>query len=174
MRLFCATQHLWLRHVRCSTSECARLLQLGLTERGISDVGSVVAVTPKALPGTAVQAGDPLLEIEWDGHHITQADELYHTRFETFTSHTTLRAPVGGMVVALQEASAVKSLDPELWLAQLHVEELVEEEVGSSFIDGLAALSATDLVGSAMYAEAVAAAGPGRFSEEEENRIAPR
>ena len=69
--------------------------------------------------------GDALLDIEWDGHRISAADELYHTRFETFTGLTTLTAPVAGRVVAMQppSAAAVWDLDSHAWLAELEVEE---------------------------------------------------
>lgn len=100
-------------------------LDIGWTGRGLEEVGDVTAVrrlfpTTNAawIPGsldTATKSGttitptkatafqvkpeDILIHVEWEGHSITSADELYHTIWNTFSGETVIRSPVAGTVL---------------------------------------------------------------------------
>ena len=79
-------------------------LEIGLTERGIEEVGDLTAIQKLQMPSASgggcavVQPGDDLLRIEFEGHTITGADELYHTVWETFEGATTIHSPLSGIV----------------------------------------------------------------------------
>ena len=84
--LFCARSHMWLRLQKAASTgglvapRAAWTVQVGLTARGLEDVGSVLGFERLAEPGTAIAAGQALLRIDWDAHLISGADELYHVR----------------------------------------------------------------------------------------------
>jgi len=164
VHLFHPSQHLWLRIVpsflssssssswdggnkissmtSSSPSLTSRTLlgiELGMTERGMEEVGDIVSIRrslmvmehdekqqkqqqqqrqqeeevhdnarllsdaddPRShhcLPRTVVKEGDLLLTVEWEGHTITSADELYHTVWETFEGTKSIRSPVNGFL----------------------------------------------------------------------------
>eukprot|EP00536_Pseudo-nitzschia_multiseries_P007691 jgi/Psemu1/196183/e_gw1.183.103.1 len=96
--------HLWLRAkdpltknavVRQQSSRL--LLEMGITERGLEDIGDITSVRWLAAR-SEVRRGDELLQIHFDGHSITGADELYHTVWETFSDHVSIRSPVSGTI----------------------------------------------------------------------------
>ena len=49
----------------------------------------------------AIKRGDNLVTIDWEGHTITDADELYHTIWETFTDQTTIKSPINGKIMMM-------------------------------------------------------------------------
>lgn len=59
-RLFCPRAHIWLRLIKevaaggLVAPRAAWRIQLGLTERGIEDIGSVLTVQPLASAGQSV------------------------------------------------------------------------------------------------------------------------
>jgi hypothetical protein len=48
--------------------------------------------------GMVVERGQTMMEIKWDGHAITSADELYHTVWENVEGMTPLQSPVSGLL----------------------------------------------------------------------------
>lgn len=75
-------------------------LEIGLTKRGLDEVGDLICIK-KLLPidhSAEVRPGDALLRIDWEGHAITRADELYHTVWETMEGETRIRSPVYGTI----------------------------------------------------------------------------
>ena len=149
---FCARTHAWLEpssavaRAKSLTFHRSEYV-LGFTDRGLEDVGTVWSVNRAVEDGARVGAGDELLQIEcaeqpptsafhtaltnfphprrrWDGHQVTTADELYHTRWATVDGVASLRAPVGATVVgvneaALARAAAGKTLDSDAELREL-------------------------------------------------------
>lgn len=104
-----------------SFTPTAYAVEIGLTERGVEEVGDLTAIrrlisaetvlgsgggvrddrrttTPNDMV-TMVEAGDNLLQIEWEGHSITSADELYHTVWETFSGETNIQSPLTGNIL---------------------------------------------------------------------------
>ena len=73
MRTLFSRSHSWLRLVKevaqggLAARQSAWRVGIGLTARGVEDVGSVTAVHCIASVGDRVRMGDPLLRIEWEG-----------------------------------------------------------------------------------------------------------
>ena len=162
--LFCTRTHTWIRLHKMVASgglvqpRAAWRAQIGITARGLQDVGAPFAWDLLAKTGTAVRAGMPLLRIDWDGHRISDGDELYHTTWSSLEGSTTLVAPCDGTLLSLHEAlrqgssAYTADIDPETCLAELHV-------------DKPALNSAVGLVNEEAYLQAVAGAGPGMFGD---------
>mmetsp|Transcript_3895 Transcript_3895/g.9285 ORF Transcript_3895/g.9285 Transcript_3895/m.9285 type:complete len:160 (-) Transcript_3895:73-552(-) len=91
--LYNPLNHIWLRARKAASSSSHRILEVGLTERGMEDIGDVTSVKQ---PLNKLQKGDELLTIHFDGHSITSADELYHTVWETFSDQKSIMSPVSG------------------------------------------------------------------------------
>mmetsp|Transcript_23529 Transcript_23529/g.33003 ORF Transcript_23529/g.33003 Transcript_23529/m.33003 type:complete len:180 (-) Transcript_23529:240-779(-) len=112
-RLFVPAMHIWYRPLRHKVQEGARkrnldpahtwIVQIGITDRGLDDIGDVSSVKPAITDairlGTELKTGDDLVNIEWDGHVITAADELYHTVWETVSGVKTIQSPVEGKIL---------------------------------------------------------------------------
>lgn len=127
-KLFMPSRHVWLRAMKVSSSSMSMpskvlpvssssdgagdwRVDVGMTFRGIEDIGDVqkyefetdivqAANSSLALlPRRILSAGkDTVLTIHWDAHHITAADELYHTVWETISEQTLVTCPVNGWV----------------------------------------------------------------------------
>ena len=116
-----------------------RYIDVGITDRGIDDIGDVTGVKPcftgmhmhthshshssrctetnedeneneneieneneninKNIPVWKLKQEEDVLEIQWDAHLITSADELYHTVWETVSETSMIRAPFKGVFV---------------------------------------------------------------------------
>ena len=181
---FCARTHAWLEpssavaRAKSLTFHRSEYV-LGFTDRGLEDVGTVWSVNRAVEDGARVGAGDELLQIEcaeqtpisaphtahdfphprrrWDGHQVTTADELYHTRWATVDGVASLRAPVGATVVGVNEAALAraavgKTLDSGEWLVALRVDSDAELR---------------ELSDHQAYASRVAEGAPGLFAASE-------
>mmetsp|Transcript_4354 Transcript_4354/g.11963 ORF Transcript_4354/g.11963 Transcript_4354/m.11963 type:complete len:209 (+) Transcript_4354:68-694(+) len=153
------------------------LLEIGLTPRGLEDIGDLAAIQsavfqPKLStnhneeeeedPQRTIRRGDDLLTIEWQGHSITGADELYHTVWDSFEGRTQLKAPVSGRIRHVwgvgshgSFSSADCSLDEDTVLAQLTgtAQDLAE------------ACRQNELVNEKEYGRVVDTMPPGKFHE---------
>ena len=161
--LFCLRTHTWMRlHKMVATGglvapRAAWRAEIGLTTRGIEDVGAIFEWERLAEAGTAVRAGAPLLKLEWDGHRISDGDELYHTTWSSIEGSTTLVAPVEGTLLSLHEAlrgATAPSLEAGTVLAEICV-------------DKPSLNAAVGLVNEETYKREVAALGPGMFGSEQ-------
>jgi hypothetical protein len=94
LRMFHPSRHLWIDTVSKTLSH--RHLQIGLTERGLEDIGDVTSIQCLIEKGRSVTRGQELLQIHYEGHSITSADELYHTVWETFDDYVTIESPLSG------------------------------------------------------------------------------
>ena len=81
--LYSPAHHLWVRLRRDSAARgglapprSAWQLHVGLTDRGMDEIGSVTGLTRLCELGKPVAAGDALLSISWEGHKISDGDEL--------------------------------------------------------------------------------------------------
>ena len=45
-----------------------------------------------------IQRGDELLQIHFDGHTRTSADELYHAIWETYSDNVSIQSPISGKI----------------------------------------------------------------------------
>ena len=57
--------------------------------------------------------------MEWEGHWITSADELYHTVWETFSGMTHIKSPVSGVVEEVKIIPPSICLDDDTVLVKL-------------------------------------------------------
>jgi glycine cleavage system H lipoate-binding protein len=119
IRMFHPSRHLWIRATTTTTSAAAssglsyhhrplhRMLEIGLTERGLEDLGDITSIKKSITVNLGnnnssnpiVSKGDELLQIHFEGHTITSADELYHTVWETYSDLLSVKSPVSGAVV---------------------------------------------------------------------------
>jgi hypothetical protein len=76
---------------------------MGLTSRGLEEVGDVVSLRKMRTPDTKLKEGDTILVVEWEGHSITNADELYHTIWNTLEGTKTIRSPVNGVIETISD-----------------------------------------------------------------------
>jgi hypothetical protein len=76
------------------------LVDVGLTKRGIEDIGDINTITSAQTikKNKEIKVGETVMEIEWDGHARSEADELYHAVWETFTRVTKIISPLNGIV----------------------------------------------------------------------------
>ena len=113
VHLFHPLQHLWLRVFPLYPSSACRSpspsaskwigVEIGLTARGLEEVGDIVSLRKMRTPDTKIKEGDAILVVEWEGHSITNADELYHTIWETLEGAKTIRSPVNGVIETISD-----------------------------------------------------------------------
>jgi glycine cleavage system H lipoate-binding protein len=123
-KLFLPSRHMWLRIIEAPLSshlsKMPWMIDVGLTERGLDDIGDITSIqissqfkmpsheslkspnngnknNPIPVP-VPVSYGQDIVKLNWDGHLITKADELYHTIWETISETTSVVAPVDGEV----------------------------------------------------------------------------
>ena len=165
-RLFSPPDHLWVSLTRdagvgggLTAPRASWKLQVGITERGFAEIGTMTGLEALAKRGAPISVGEPLLRILWEGHKISNGDELYHTTWENTEGEFVVHSPVAGTLVELHQGASdtptwTSSLDVDAadWLAILHVDR--------------PALQSASLVDAAAYGAHVDSLGPGRFSEE--------
>jgi hypothetical protein len=100
--------------------------------------GDLVGALASTPVGTRVKAGDEVFSLCWEGVLMSDADELYHSRFEASSGVCAVRAPVDGRVLAyndLQTVGADSQSDRARWLVQIEPDDpssllsLLETEV---------------------------------------------
>jgi glycine cleavage system H lipoate-binding protein len=127
-RLFHPSRHIWFRASPQSgsagTANNALHLEIGLTKRGLDDVGDMTLMRSMISSGNNdVSKGDSLLQIEWEGHAITSADELYHTVWESFSGTTNVETPVSGQVEHINIIHNTMCIEEDTVLAKLETTE---------------------------------------------------
>lgn len=133
-RLFSPRSHLWVGltrdtplHGGLAPPRASWKLSVGITERGFEDIGSLTGLTALVQTGAPVALGQPLLRLAWEGHKISDGDELYHTTWQNIEGEFMVTAPVAGTLVSLHEgaydaSSRPMELDATDCLAVLHVD----------------------------------------------------
>jgi len=165
-------RHLWLRAISSKEttvfpsstingSSCSQinnkpglLVDVGITRRGLEDIGDVSSITnllgiqhsTSQKQQWPVSAGDGIVEIDWDAHKITSADELYHTVWETISESTVIQAPVAGVVEHVERIyPSYEEIDEDTVLCRIQTDddtlkkaqamgELLEEDDYSKYI----------------------------------------
>jgi len=156
--LYCTATHTWLRlHRQAVTggllaARSAWRAELGVTQRGYDDIGDVVAVTQSAALGR-VETGAELFRLEWEGHSVSTADELYHTTWDIVEREHIIRTPLPATLLelCLPTTAVGTSLSPRTVLATLHVDR--------------PALQASSLVDEKRYLEHISQLQPGMFAD---------
>ncbi len=143
-----------LTKVSASSSPLA-IVDVGLTFRGMEDIGDVSGITSsmevqnssirsKHQEGsnsnvdmnmkTFISAGEAVMKIEWDGHAHSEADELYHAVWETFTEVTNISSPVSGILrsTCMDDNSSSIHIDDETTLFTIETDyDTLNTEIGS-------------------------------------------
>lgn len=169
-RLVAPSSHLWLRSCVTSKNESRSMLskeknstnqsapvlflELGLTQRGIDDIGDVTSITLIPDRESTIRVGENVVRIEWDGHYRSEADELYHATWETYSEVTTLALPIEGRIVSAD-------IDPPYYL-----EENVPLLRLATCQEALQA-NLPHLVTLQEYLHSVAKGAPGKFAEDQ-------
>ena len=100
-------------------------IQLGLTKRGLDDIGDISHFERKLSPtrqpktrqhqqqdqqrpvdgwGEEIKRHQEFLKIVHEGHAITAADEMYHTVWDTITEELSIVSPTDGWVISSESA----------------------------------------------------------------------
>lgn len=113
---FAPQQHIWLRCSPLRTTATPSSLsssssslvdeplwrvRFGLTEQGMDRLGDVTKLTSLEKINSRVQQGQDLLQVHWEGYQWSEADELYHTVWETVEGIETLQSPVTGKLLSV-------------------------------------------------------------------------
>ncbi|QDZ20999.1 hypothetical protein HOP50_04g35240 [Chloropicon primus] len=123
-----------LRRVGTRGGEERRVVfTMGVTERGLEDIGEVKAVT---FPGKGAERekGEVVAEVHWEGVVDSSADEMYHSLFRyEGNGLRKLRAPFACTVLELNSKLAANPNGPEIldaereegggWIVQLEARE---------------------------------------------------
>ena len=157
--MYCPQTHTWMQ--RLTTPLPRPVFRVGLTERALDDVGEVDEVQLVAAVGEAVAPHAALLRIRWQALHISDGDELYHTKWANVEGEHTLAAPCPARVVAVNEQLLATDRRPPGGLVLDEGDWLVELAVA----EGDAPL----LVDAATYAKTAGSAGDNTFGASEES-----
>jgi hypothetical protein len=129
----------------------SHVLELGLTRRGVEDIGDVQSIT---LGKSQVLRGEELLTVLWEGHNINEADELYHTVWKTIEGVKTIKSPVTGFI--LETHLENQWVDEEVPLLSMMVSNKAVFETYPSMVD------------EESYERIISKFPPGRFAEFQE------
>ena len=125
----------------------------------MQDIGDVTKlVVPTAVHTGSVERGQELLQIHFEGHSITSADELYHTVWETFSDQVNIVSPISGNLSDDNnpiDDDGDPIIDEDTVLASLKVE---EDEFQRQCMENI-------LVHEPQYLKLVQNMDPGKFSD---------
>mgnify|MGYP001158444036 FL=1 len=126
--LFSIRTHTWLK--RCG----GNIARLGLTARGLEEVGSIDQIIPLVNTGDQVTKNTPIVEIDWTAYKISAADELYHCAWANIEGSYTIEGPVSCTLRSIHHNALSKPQDicEKTWLVEI---ELNEEEPLPSLLD---------------------------------------
>jgi glycine cleavage system H lipoate-binding protein len=114
-QLYLPALHLWYRPTMSeSVLSSACRIEIGMTNRGLEDLGDISHITKRKRMHDTVEKGDNLLSMDWDGHRITTADELYHTVWENISGTYSLNAPASGRIEYIIDGNDVDDEDEVL------------------------------------------------------------
>ena len=122
---FAPRQHLWLQCAPSSTEAAASAsslwrVQWGLTAQGMDRLGDVTKVTSliDSHPSrrSVMLQGQDLLHVHWEGYNWTEADELYHTVWESVEGTENIAVPVTGEIVHIIDSSKTVVDEDVVWV----------------------------------------------------------
>ena len=158
--------HLWVNLSR--RAKTAVIARIGLTERGLQDIGSVSDYRYLKERSDSTAPPLPLLELDWDAYKISNADELYHCSWEAVDGTAIIHSPIPGTVVQFNDANIERAcrtnvpLSTSDWLVEI----AVEEDVAASLLNASCG-STTDLLDPSAYKRYCEALPRGMFCDEE-------
>ena len=97
--------------------------QVGLTQRGLEELGDIESIDGPVARASLVKAGEPLVSLEWSGFKITEADELYHTVWENVEGVKQISLPVDASILewnprVLHDFDAIQT---ENWIVRVTI-----------------------------------------------------
>jgi hypothetical protein len=181
-RYFAPALNLWYRAVtrpQVATSDSASwCVQVGITERGLDDLGDVTSVLQapafnttnnndnngrtsnnhiggalQQSPSAVVVAGQDLIRIHWEGYAQTTADELYHTVWETIEGVQTFPSPVSGQIEHIFDNVDQEEVDEETVLVEVSCNEASLQQAAIGWIE------------EKEYLDIIQRQSPGKFSD---------
>ena len=123
MKLFCTNSHVWLKSVAPF-----RYL-IGLSARGLEEVGAVKKYQVHHESSTDVQKGDTLLTFDWEGYKRTEADELYHAVWDSTCGSYQFKSPLAGAIVEYNYSELNNNPNEEDWLVEIDIEQEEKDTV---------------------------------------------
>ena len=145
---YCPRSHAWLRIM--ADARC----RIGLTRRGLEDVGEATAIEFSSPVGHRECSVDAVLfGIDWEAMKISDGDELYHTTWANITGRKRVYWPVSGTVASVNEALSVPNIEEKDWLVELILD---------------CDLQSTSLLTESEYLKVVQEQGPGLFGDEDD------
>ena len=145
---FCPRSHAWVRIM--ADARC----RIGLTRRGLEDVGEATAIEFSSPVGHRECSVDAVLfGIDWEAMKISDGDELYHTTWANITGRKRVYWPVSGTVASVNEALSVPNIEEKDWLVELILD---------------CDLQSTSLLTESEYLRVVQEQGPGLFGDEDD------
>jgi len=128
--------------------------RIGLTRRGLQDVGEATAIEFSSPVGHRECSVDAVLfGIDWEAMKISDGDELYHTTWANIAGRKQVYWPVSGTVASVNEALPVRDIEEKDWLVEL-------------ILDG--DLQSSSLLTESEYLKVVQEQGPGLFGDEDD------
>jgi hypothetical protein len=147
-RYFAPALNLWYRAVArpqvANSDSAAWCVQVGITERGLDDLGDVTSVLQAPAfnntklyqnPSASVVAGQDLIRIHWEGYAQTSADELYHTVWDTIEGVQTFPSPVSGHIEHIVDNVDQEEVDEETVLVELSCDEASLQQAAIGWIE---------------------------------------
>lgn len=116
-------------------------MDVGITSRGLEDIGDINTITSSNSNiglNKKINAGDYVIDIEWDGHVRSESDELYHASWETFTKETAILSPVSGTIrnMNIVERPSIHTvLDDDTTLFSVEVDDDTYQALSLKFIN---------------------------------------
>lgn len=148
IRVFSPSLHMWLnaKPILLTAPQLQQKqpsqwqVKFGLTERGFDDIGDIERIQRCVPPNNSAHSitkesilsmdsnrevlkGQELLQISWHGHRITQADELYHTVWETIEEDFLVQSPVEGEVIEVATENCWERFGTDMWLAKILIQQ---------------------------------------------------
>lgn len=103
-----------------------------MTDRGLQDLGDINTISRMKKLHDTVEKGENLLSMDWDGHAITTADELYHTVWETISGTYSLKSPISGTIDYMIDGDDI--VDEDEVLVTLSTEENALQSILASLV----------------------------------------
>ena len=150
-RWFAPRQHVWLKctpHVHDRTWR----IQWGLTAEGMDRLGDITKLERLVDKNNHARQGHDVLAVAWEGYEWTEADELYHTVWESVEGIERIASPVTGRLVHVAD-SDTSVIDEDIIWAEV---ECQADDV---------ARAAAHWVDESAYLEWVNTLGPSKFSD---------
>jgi hypothetical protein len=105
-----------------------------MTEQGMDRLGDITQIQSLYELNDHILQGQEFLRVRWEGYNWTEADELYHTVWETVEGEESILSPVTGNVVSIAN-SDYSIIDEDIPWAELECDEHDLLREAASWVD---------------------------------------